>query len=153
MPDVVIEHRNAGLLAAAGRRVEGPDRGVDPLRQHPQLVGTHLGRPPLRLLDQRPAPPLRGWLAAHKGGGDRLPLRIRLTERGTKSFEVQPLFARVEPDGRGGGTVGGTMPAADVEWYAARFLGLGADAVVESPPQLVDALRRRAAAAAALYGA
>ena len=55
------------------------------------------------------------------------------------------------PDGRGGGVIEGTVPRSEVDWYAAQLLSVGPDIVVESPPELVAAIRAQADAIAALY--
>ena len=95
-------------------------------------------------------PSLRAWLRDREKGGDPLPFRARLTERGATDVEIQTLFgtATAREDGW---VIEGTVPASEVEWYAARLMGAGTDVTVESPPVLVDAVRRRAEAVAARY--
>jgi predicted DNA-binding transcriptional regulator YafY len=93
-------------------------------------------------------PPER-WL---HGMGDadeeRVRLLARVTARGAKSFELASLFGRVPP---GGGAIVAEIPRREVDYYASRLLSEGTDVVVESPPELVDALRKKATEVATLY--
>lgn len=101
--------------------------------------------------ERPPHAPLENW---RRGGGDGggLLLRARVAERGTKSFELASLFGRVEPDGLGGGTVEAEIREQEIDYYASRLLGVGTDVVVESPPELVEAVRDKAREVARLYG-
>ena len=101
--------------------------------------------------------PLNGWTReVHSGGGERLRLRVRVSERGTKSFELVSLFGRIEAEGQTAGQCGGIVeadiPRSEVNFYASRLLSVGTDARVESPPELVEALRNKALEVARLYG-
>jgi predicted DNA-binding transcriptional regulator YafY len=69
-----------------------------------------------------------------------------------KSFELASLFGRITPDGRGGGLVEAELPRQELDYYASRLLSVGTDIVVESPPELVDAIREKAREVARLYG-
>jgi predicted DNA-binding transcriptional regulator YafY len=103
--------------------------------------------------EERPRPnlpSLRAWLRLRETGGEPLPFRARLTERGATDFEVQTLFGAAA-GGEEGGVIEGTVPASEVAWYAARLVGAGPDVTVESPPELVDAIRRRTEAVVARY--
>ncbi len=100
--------------------------------------------------------PLDGWIReVHSGGGERLRLRVRVSERGTKSFELVSLFGRIEADGQTAGQRDGLVeadiPRSEVNFYASRLLSVGTDARVESPPELVEALRNKALEIARLY--
>ncbi len=83
--------------------------------------------------------------------GQGLRLWATVTERGMKSFDVESLFGRVQPDARGGGVIHGSSPASEVEWYAARLLSVGTDVLIESPPELIEAIRRKARELGTLY--
>jgi predicted DNA-binding transcriptional regulator YafY len=83
--------------------------------------------------------------------GETLRLRALVTGRGAKSFELTSLFGRVEADGEGHGIVDAAIPASAIGFYAARLLGVGTDVIVESPPELIEAMRERAQAIARLY--
>ena len=52
-----------------------------------------------------------------------------------------------------GGVIETLIPASEVAYYAARLLPLGADLVVEAPPQLIAARRRLAREILARYPA
>jgi predicted DNA-binding transcriptional regulator YafY len=94
--------------------------------------------------------PLERWL---HGRGDareeRVRLLARVTARGAKSFELASLFGRIPP---GGGAIVAEIPRRELDYYASRLLSEGTDVVVESPPELVDALREKAREVATLYG-
>jgi len=94
--------------------------------------------------------PLERWL---HGRGDaheeRVRLLARVTARGAKSFELASLFGRIPP---GGGAIAAEIPRRELDYYASRLLSEGTDVVVESPPELVDALREKAREVATLYG-
>lgn len=103
-------------------------------------------------LARPPRVELAGWLATReRDDGMGLPLRLAVSAGGMKRFELETLFARVAPDGHGGGLVEGRIPEREVEWYAAQLLPLGEEVMVESPSQLVAALLRQARAVLARY--
>ena len=92
------------------------------------------------------------WLdVVEQEDGQQLPLRARVTERGMKSFELQRLFGEMMVADPGGGVIEGTIPLSEIDFFAARLLVVGTDVVVESPPELVVAIRAKAEALAALY--
>ena len=102
--------------------------------------------------ERPPHVPPRRW--PHSAGdpdGERVRVRARVTERGAKSFEIASLFGRVEPDGRGGGVVEAGIPKQELDYYASRLLSVGTDVIVESPPELVEAVRDKAREVARLY--
>ena len=103
--------------------------------------------------ERPPHVPLGRWPhATEDEDGERLLVRARVTERGTKSFELASLFARVAPDGRGGGVVEAKIPPKELDYYASRLLGVGTDVRVESPAELVEAIRNKACEVSRLYG-
>jgi predicted DNA-binding transcriptional regulator YafY len=107
-----------------------------------------LERPPYVSLDE--------WTRALRSrGGERLRLRVHVSERGTKSFELVSLFGRIpvdnQPDGQHGGIAEADIPRSEVDYYASRLLSVGTDVRVESPPELVEALRNKALEVARLY--
>lgn len=104
------------------------------------------GREPL------PPIPMAQWLdIVERDDGGGLPLRATVTARGMLSYELRALFGAIQADGRGGGVIDGAIPRSEVAWFAAQLLPVGTDVVVESPPELVAALRAQAEAIAALY--
>jgi predicted DNA-binding transcriptional regulator YafY len=102
--------------------------------------------------DPPPHVPLEDWIGVvESGGGERLRLRAYITGRGTKSFELISLFGRIEADPSGGGVVDTEIPRSELDFYAARLLSVGTDIRVESPPELVDAMRRKVEEIMELY--
>ena len=65
------------------------------------------------------------------------------------------LFGRIEADGQTAGQHGGIVeadiPRSEVNFYASRLLSVGTDVRVESPPELIEALRNKALEIARLY--
>jgi len=94
---------------------------------------------------------LREWLRTrHSDAPDLLPLRARLTRQAARSFQIASLFGEAAL-GDNAESLEASIPASEIEWYATQFLSLGAELVVESPPQLIAVIRRRAAEVVALY--
>lgn len=102
---------------------------------------------------ERPAHmPLDRWPhCAGEADDQRTRVRARATERGTKSFELASLFGRISSDGHGGGVVEAEIPRQELDYYASRLLSVGTDVVVESPAELVEAVREKAREVARLY--
>jgi hypothetical protein len=107
-----------------------------------------LGHPP------RIAP--ESWIHAAKSGGEGLKLRAYVTGRGTKSFELISLFARIEADAetdrQRSGMVEAEIPRSEIDFYTSRLLSVGTDVKVESPPELVEAIDNKAREIAHHYG-
>jgi predicted DNA-binding transcriptional regulator YafY len=106
--------------------------------------------------ERPPHVPLDGWTGTvHSGGGERLRLRIRVSERGTKSFELVSLLGQIQvygqSDGQSSRIVEADIPRSEVDFYASRLLSVGTDVRVESPPELVEALRNKALEVMRLY--
>ena len=103
-------------------------------------------------LERLPHVDVANWIALVEGGDERgLRLRASVSQRGMKSFDLQVLFGKIEPDGHGGGVIDTIIPEIEIEWYAAQLLPVGKEIVIISPPQLIEALRRRASDVLALY--
>jgi predicted DNA-binding transcriptional regulator YafY len=77
-------------------------------------------------------------------------VRARVTEPGTKSFELASLFGRALSGENA--VVEMYIPRRELDYYASRLLSVGTDVVVESPPELVGALREKAREVSELYG-
>ena len=104
-------------------------------------------------LEPPPHATLEGWPRAAEGvGGERVSLIARVTERGMRNLELISMFGRIEPDGSGGGTVEAEVPRKELDHYASRILAAGTEVLVESPPELVEAIRDKARQIARLYG-
>ena len=67
------------------------------------------------------------------------------------NYDLRALFDAIRPDGHGGGVIEGAIPRSDVGWYANHFLAVGPVVVVESPPDLIAAIRDQADTVARLY--
>jgi predicted DNA-binding transcriptional regulator YafY len=102
---------------------------------------------------ERPAHvPLDRW--SHRVGvpdDQRTRVRARVTGRGTKSFELASLFGRVSSDGHGGGVIEAEIPREELDYYASRLLSVGTNVIVESPSELVEAVREKAREVGRLY--
>ena len=95
---------------------------------------------------------VEGWMSTVRGAvGERLRVRIRATDRGRKSFELTSLFGGIAPDEGGGGVVKAEIPRSEVDYYASRLLSVGTEVLVESPPELVEAVRGKAEEVLDLY--
>src|SRR5215217_4489189 len=96
--------------------------------------------------------PLGNWTRKVRNDlGQRLELRVLVSERGTKSFELVSLLGRIEVGPGGRAVVEAEIPRSEIDFYASRLLSAGTDVLVESPPELVQAVRERALAVAHLY--
>jgi predicted DNA-binding transcriptional regulator YafY len=96
---------------------------------------------------------LRDWLDDYAGETPELvSIRARITRRAAMSVEINTLFGEIAIGEDGTGILESAIPHADIDYFAQRFLALGTDVVVESPPELIEAIRTRARAVAALYG-
>lgn len=100
---------------------------------------------------ERPAHvPIDEWID-EDGDGETLELRAYVSERGAKSFELTSLFGRIETDQEGRGVIDARVPVSGIDFYASRLLGLGTDVRVETPPEIIEAMRAKAQAIAKLY--
>lgn len=105
--------------------------------------------------DGPPRPPhisLGNWTREVRNDlGERLRLRVSVSERGAKSFELVSLLGRIEVEEDGGAVVEAKIPRSEIDFYASRLLSVGTDVLVESPAELVWAIREKALEVARLY--
>ncbi len=96
--------------------------------------------------------PLADWRReARRDPRETLSLRVSVTERGARDFELVSLLGRVEV-ARGGSTiVEAEIPRSEIDFYASRLLAVGPEVRVESPAELIEAMRGRALEVARLY--
>jgi predicted DNA-binding transcriptional regulator YafY len=95
---------------------------------------------------------LREWLAGYRRGAIRmLPLRARLSRRAARSFDLVSVFSEVAVDADGRGVLETEIPAAELDWFANRFLPLGNEVEILSPPELVTMLEEKARVLAEHY--
>jgi predicted DNA-binding transcriptional regulator YafY len=96
--------------------------------------------------------PLGNWTReVRSDSGEKLRLRVSVSERGAKSFEVVSLLGRVEVSPGGGAVVDAEIPRSEIDFYASRLLGVGTDVRVHSPTELARAMRERALEVTRLY--
>jgi predicted DNA-binding transcriptional regulator YafY len=100
---------------------------------------------------------IQDWTRAARGArekvGEQLWFRARVTERGRKSFELTSLFGSIAPEEEGEGSIiEAEIPASEIDYYASRLLSVGTDVLVDSPPELIDAIRNKAREVIGLYG-
>lgn len=95
---------------------------------------------------------VREWLRTSRTDApNMLPFRARLTRRGARNLEIETLFGEITPGEDGESVVESEMPLSELEWFAARFMMLGTDIRVESPPELIEIMRRMAEGIVGLY--
>jgi predicted DNA-binding transcriptional regulator YafY len=75
--------------------------------------------------------------------------RAHVTPRGAKRFELSALFPGETVGERG--RIEADLPRSELGWFADQLLSLGTDVTVESPPELLDLIRRKAVAVAQSY--
>ncbi len=96
--------------------------------------------------------PLAQWLdMVERDDGTGLALRLRVSERGMKNVDIESLFGPVSLAEGAGGVIEGTIPLSEVDWYASRLVSMGTEVVVETPRELIDAVRQWARAVIELY--
>ncbi len=98
--------------------------------------------------------PVHGQTLLLKGArvpGETLEVRACVSERGMKRFKLASLFGKI---GRGlnwRGVIVTGVPRSEIDFYAARLLSAGKEVKVESPPELVELVRRKAKEITELY--
>ena len=98
------------------------------------------GREPLEPVD------LDHWFdTIERDDGSGLPLRILVTQTGMKNFDLRSLFRDVRETTEGG-VIEGIVPRSEIGWFASQLLPVGLDVTVESPPELIAAMRAQASA-------
>jgi predicted DNA-binding transcriptional regulator YafY len=104
--------------------------------------------------ERPPAMTLQEWLRRSANTAEELVrLRAKVTPPGLKDLDWNLFAADLTVDDAGHGTIDLYVPRANLDFYARRLMGPGADTVVQSPPALVALLRERAAALLACYDA
>lgn len=95
---------------------------------------------------------LRDWLQHREcDSSQTLPFQARVTRQGAMSFELATMFGEIPLGQSGAGIIAASLPVSELDFYAGRFLALGTDIVVASPPELIAVMRRKARDVAALY--
>lgn len=105
-------------------------------------------------LDPPEAMTLPEWLRRPAGIRQvNLRLRAMVTARGMKELDWSAFPGALVRGTDGSGRIDMDMPMSSLDFYARLFLRLGTEAVVESPAELIDILRREAQDILSLYGA
>jgi predicted DNA-binding transcriptional regulator YafY len=101
---------------------------------------------------ERPEPvALENWFdIIEHDDGSGLPLRIRVTRRGLKNFNLRALFDDIR-ETSSGGVIEGSIPASEIAWFAAQLLPVGTEAIVEAPDELIATIHEQAQAIVAAY--
>jgi predicted DNA-binding transcriptional regulator YafY len=95
---------------------------------------------------------LRSYLDSyHQGATDLVPLRATVSRSVAYSYDFQNLFGSVEIGEDGAGRVEEEIPLSEVDFFAARLVAMGPEMRVESPPELIAAMRSIARRVANLY--
>lgn len=103
-------------------------------------------------IDHPPHVSLSEWDGGASNGEESLRLRAVVSERGAKSFQLESLLGRVQTNPDGGGVVEAKIPRSQIGFYAASLLSVGTDLEIQSPPELVEAIRQKAREIAEFYG-
>jgi predicted DNA-binding transcriptional regulator YafY len=107
---------------------------------------------PVEGFERPPHVPFSEWVRPFEsGGGEMIQVRAYASERGMKSFELESLFGKIGRDSDGRGVINVKVPRSEIDFYAARLLSAGTEVKVESPPELVELVRRKAEQIAELY--
>lgn len=101
--------------------------------------------------DRPPHAPLSEWRGKFEGGGESIEIRASMSERGAKNFHIESLFGRIHTDPDGGRSIEVEVPRSQIDFYAASLLGVGTEVEVHSPPELAEAMRRKAREVVELY--
>jgi predicted DNA-binding transcriptional regulator YafY len=75
-------------------------------------------------------------------------IRVRLSERGARAAERDP---HLGPHIEGAGRLEFRCPPSELDWYARYFGSMAEDAVIESPPELIQKVKAIAAKLNELY--
>lgn len=89
---------------------------------------------------------LSDWFARRRAAAQTITIRARLTARGMKRHEIQPLLerARRKQNRDGHWEIEAEVEADDIGYWANRFMALGTDARAVAPAKLVQQIRRQA---------
>lgn len=103
-------------------------------------------------MEPPPEVSVRDWLRdRYTDAPAGLHLRARLTRVGARSFTAATLFGEIPLNEEGEGVVDAHIPATEIEYFAAQLLSLAPEVVVLSPPELIEAMCRKAQQVLALH--
>jgi predicted DNA-binding transcriptional regulator YafY len=107
---------------------------------------------PVKGFERPPHVPFSEWVRPFESGeAEMIQVRAYVSERGVKSFELESLFGQIRMGSDGRGVIDVKVPSSEIDYYAARLLSAGTEVKVESPPELVELVHRKAEQIAKLY--
>jgi predicted DNA-binding transcriptional regulator YafY len=107
---------------------------------------------PVEGFTRPPHVPSSNWVRpVGSGGGEMLEVRAYVSERGMKSFELASLFGKIGRDLNGRSVIVARVPRSEIDFYAVRLLSAGTEVKVESLPELVELMCRKAKEITELY--
>lgn len=88
---------------------------------------------------------IREWLQAiDDDEGPLLLLHVTISRRGMKDVDWAAFHHQIVIDEQGCGSITKEIPQSELDFYARLFLPLGKEAVIASPPELIQAIQKRA---------
>lgn len=95
---------------------------------------------------------LREWLQViDPDEGSLLELHVTINKRGMNHLNWSPFLSHLTLDNDGNGTIQQHIPLKELDFYTRQFLPLGSDAIVASPPELIEVIKQEAGAILACY--
>lgn len=97
---------------------------------------------------------LGNWEGAFPETEKYIPCRVTLTEEGVRVCQAElgrRTLIQIREDGSG--AVDGTIPVSELPYFATLFIGLGNDAEVLEPPELIELMKKKLQALLEKYSA
>lgn len=95
---------------------------------------------------------LRAWLQVNDPEEEPLlELHVTINKQGMKHLNWRAFLSNLALDNDGNGIIQQHIPLKELDFYARQFLPLGSDAIIASPPELIEAIKHRAHAILACY--
>jgi len=97
--------------------------------------------------------PIRVWLQTLDSSEERvLLLRATISKRGMKAIDWSLFGQNIAINEQGVGILSQELPEHELDFYAHRFLSLGLEAKIESPPELIKVIQEKAQEIVKWYG-
>lgn len=95
---------------------------------------------------------LRAWLQVNDPDEEPLlELCVIINKRGMKRLNWRAFLSNLALDNDGNGIIQQHIPLKELDFYARQFLPLGSDAIITSPPELIEAIKQEARTILACY--
>lgn len=95
--------------------------------------------------EKLPDMPVRAWLqASNPYKGNTVLMHVTISKRGMKDMNWAIFDQQIAIDEHGCGTFHKEIPESELDFYVCLFLPLGTEVTIESPPELIKAMRRKA---------